>query len=596
MRPDLLLRDMAPRASTFDAEALTVEAVVATAAQVARRDAAGPFLEILDPAGADIAALAGAPVLDSHRQDGLARVLGTIDAARIEAGAIVVRVRFSRRPDVAPYVEDVRTGVIKHLSAGYTIEAAREGRDPASGKRTRTAIRWTPREVSFVAVPADPACIVRTEMPETETLTVETPPAMPPDRAAINRQIRELATRAGAATAVTDELIDRNASIEEARSAILDELLARSRTPIRSARHNDTSLDNPEVRVRAMGEALYLRVDPAFQPSEAARAFVGLTLPEIGREVLKRSGIVTHGFSADAVITRALHTTSDFSAIMGDTIGRTLRASYKAAPSGIRRLGRQTSVSDFRRKSRIMLDSTGVTLEKVNEHGEFKSGTFEEAAESYRIDTFGRIFGITRQAIVNDDLGAFTDISRRLGQAAAAFEAQFLVGLLEGAAGLGPVMGDGKALFHVDHGNLAGSGATLSVASLTAARLAMRRQTGIGGGLISVTPKFLVVPPELETAAEKLLTEIRATTTAEVNPFSNLVLVVEPRLSSATRWYLTADPAEIDGLEFAYLAGAPGPQTETRNGFEIDGVQVKVRLDFGGGFVDWRGWYANAGA
>lgn len=584
---DLLLRDASPRAASFDAEALTVEAIVATATRVSRRDAAGPYLEVLEPSGADLAALTGAPVLDSHRQDGLTRVLGTIDAARIEGRTIVVRVRFSRRPDVAPFVDDVKAGVIRHLSAGYTVETWRESRDPTSGKRIRSATRWTPREVSFVAIPADPNCITRTAMdPENETI----------DRAPINRQIRELAVRAGVATSVTDDLIDRSATVEEARSAILDDLLTRGRAPLRSAGHNDASLDNPEVRVRAMGEALYLRVDPAFQPSEPARAFVGLTMPEIAREVLKRSGIVTHGLSADAVITRALHTTSDFAHIMGDTIGRTLRASYKAAPSGIRGLGRQTTVSDFRAKSRIMLDSTGLTLEKVNEHGEFKSGTMAEAAESYRIDTFGRIIGLTRQAIVNDDLGAFTDVTRRLGQASAAFEAQFLVKLVEGPTGLGPVMSDGKTLFHSDHGNLAGTAAKLSIVSLAAARLSMRRQTGIGGGLISVTPKYLVVPPELETLAEQLLTEIRATTSAEVNPFSNLTLVVEPRLTSPTRWYLSADAAEIDGLEYAYLAGAPGPQTETRNGFEIDGVQVKVRLDFGGGFVDWRGWYANAGA
>ena len=68
-----------------------------------------------------------------------------------------------------------------------------------------------------------------------------------------------------------------------------------------------------------------------------------------------------------------------------------------------------------------------------------------EGEETYRIDTFGRIFGITRQALVNDDVGAFTDLSRRLGQAAAAFEAQFLVDLLVQGSGLGPLMKDGSA-------------------------------------------------------------------------------------------------------------------------------------------------------
>jgi hypothetical protein len=91
------------------------------------------------------------------------------------------------------------------------------------------------------------------------------------------------------------------------------------------------------------------------------------------------------------------------------------------------------------------------------------------------------------------------------------------------------------------------------------------------------------------------LTAIQATIVDDVNPFSRLSLIVEPRLTDPARWYVAADPAEIDGLEYAYLAGSPGPQTETRAGFEVDGVEVKVRLDFGGGFVDHRGWYSDAG-
>lgn len=72
-------------------------------------------------------------------------------------------------------------------------------------------------------------------------------------------------------------------------------------------------------------------------------------------------------------------------------------------------------------------------------------------------------------------------------------------------------------------------------------------------------------------------------------------MVVEPRLSSATRWYVSADPAEIDGLEYAYLAGGESPQIETKAGWDVDGVEIRVILDFGAGFIDWRGWYANAG-
>lgn len=184
-----------------------------------------------------------------------------------------------------------------------------------------------------------------------------------------------------------------------------------------------------------------------------------------------------------------------------------------------------------------------------------------------------------------------------LGQAAAETEARILVTLLEAGSGNGPTMSDGKTLFHADHGNKAGTGAAISDATLSAARLALRTQKGIEDRTIRVTPRNLLVPPALETTAEKWLASIAPATAADVNPFSgSLSLVVEPRLSSAARWYVTADPGEIDGLEFAYLSGAEGPQVESRSGWDVDGVEIRVILDFGAGFIDHRGWFMNPGA
>ena len=463
------------------------------------------------------------------------------------------------------------------MSAGYEVSEWREGKD-ASGKRTMTAVKWTIREASFVSVPADPRARTR---------------AAPGERTTINRTIRDLAHRAGVASAITDGLIDSEASVEEAREMILNDLTTRGAVTIRTA-HNETSLDNPEVFVLAAGEALHVRAAPGSAPSAIARQFVGLTIPDIARACLHRAGVNVMGLAAPALIERALHTSSDFPLILADTVGRTMRQSYTVPASGIGQLARETTAADFRTKHRLMLDSSGMTLDKVNEHGEFKSGTMAEAQETYGIDSFGRIFGISRKALVNDDLGVFTDIARRLGQAAKAFEAQFLVNMLVSQAGLGPVMSDTKKLFDAAHGNV-GTGAVPSQDALSAARLAMRRQTGPSGGLISVTPRYILAPPDMETACEKLITSIQAIKTDDVNVFARLSLVIEPRLTSATRWYVVADPAEIDGLEYAFLAGQPGPQIETKIGFEVDGVQLKCRLDFGGGFVDWRGWFTNAG-
>ncbi len=156
-------------------------------------------------------------------------------------------------------------------------------------------------------------------------------------------------------------------------------------------------------------------------------------------------------------------------------------------------------------------------------------------------------------------------------------------------------MSDGNAVFDAAaHGNqsaLTGTTVADITTDLNTARLAMRRQKGLAGEAINLVPKFVLVPPEMETAMEQALSQVQATKTSDTNPFASLSLIVDPRLTDAGQWYLAAEPGQIDGLEYAYLEGAPGPQIETRAGFEVDGLMVKVRLDFGAGWIDWRGWY-----
>jgi hypothetical protein len=394
-----------------------------------------------------------------------------------------------------------------------------------------------------------------------------------------------------------DGWIDRGASLDAVRAEVLSDMMTRSTVPIRTAARE--SLDDPAVRVRAMGEALYCRVNPRHVPSGAARQYVGMTIAQIAGECLRRAGISTTGMSPAAVITRAgqgLHATADFPAVLMDVINKTLRPAYMAAPAGLRQLAREKTAADFRTMYRVQLDSLGFQLLPVPETGEFKSDTMVDTKASYAIATYGRIFGISRQAMINDDLSAFSDIAARLGQAAAQFEAQQLVNLLTANNGLGPTMDDGKPMFDATHGNLAGTGGPIGVSTLSAARLAMRRQKSPAGGALDVTPAVLVVPPELETTAEQQLSSIQATKTADTNVFDVLRLVVEPRLVNALAWYVAAEPSTIDGVEYAYLSGFPGPQTESRAGFEADGIQIKVRLDYGCGAIDHRGWYRNPGA
>jgi hypothetical protein len=600
----------APR--TVNEEARTVEVVWSTGAPVKRRDFDGSYVErlSLDPKAVDLSRLVGASVLDAHRQTAVRDVLGTVRDAAVTGKEGTATIQFSARPEVEPIWQDVTGGILRHISVGYTVEKWADGAE--NGTRVRTATRWTPHEISLVPSPADPGATVRMEKPimEQQTAAPEDNPARTTvtndnagdeiqTRAAINTEIRSIARVAGLDQAFVDGLIDRQAGADEARRAAFEELARRGGGDIRTEQTRVDFVDahdDPETRARQMGEALYSRINPGHELSEPARRYAYATPVDMARELLTLRGLQITGLSPATLITRALHTTSDFPIILGDTVGRTLRDAYQAAPSGIRRLGRQTSAKDFRSINKLMLGEAPM-LEKLNEHGEIKAGTMTEAKEAYKVETWARKIGITRQVLVNDDLGAFSDLARRMGQAAAETEARILVDLLEANSGNGPTMDDTKALFHADHGNKAGSGAAISDTTLSAARLAVRTQKGLSDQPIRVTPKYLLVPPALETTAEKWLATVAAAKAADVNPFSgSLSLVVEPRLASATRWYITAEPGEIDGLEFAYLAGGEGPQVESKSGWDVDGVEIRVILDYGAGFVDHRGWYANAGA
>ena len=596
----LLTRRAALAPASADREARTVEVIWSTGAPVRRRDMAGQYIERLSlaPEAVDLTRLQGASVLDAHRQSAVRDVLGNVQSAAVDGQRGTAMIRFSARPEVEPLWQDVLSGILRHISVGYSVEDWSETTE--NGARVLTAVRWTPHEISLVPTPADPGAHIRMEnnMPDDIRSTVANDNGAN-TRATINTEIRSIARIAGLDQAWIDGQIDAAADADTARRAAFEALASRSAPTIRTEQvrvEMGDSQDDPALRTRQMGEALYARINPRHELSEPARRYAYATPVDMAKELLTLRGESTMALSPATLVTRALHTTSDFPIILGNTVGRVLRDAYQAAPSGIRRLGRQTSARDFRSVNKIMLGEAPL-LEKLNEHGEIKAGTMAEAREAYNIETWAKKIGITRQVLVNDDLGAFSDLARRMGQGAAETEARILVTLLEANSGNGPTLSDTKALFHADHGNKSASGSVISDATLSAARLALRTQKGMDGRIIPVTPKNLLVPPALETVAEKWLATIAPATAADVNPFSGAMsLVVEPRLSSATRWYVTADPGEIDGLEFAYLSGNEGPQVESRSGWDVDGVEIRVILDFGAGFIDHRGWFMNAGA
>jgi hypothetical protein len=397
-----------------------------------------------------------------------------------------------------------------------------------------------------------------------------------------------------------EDLVKRGTDIGEARRLILDQVAAKSEET-RTFSQVSIPLGGRDAQVtrrEAVSNALLHRYSPTlFQLEDAARQYRGMTLMELARESLGNAGVNTRGLSRDAVATRALHSTSDFPEILSAVTNKTLRQAYEAYPRTFMLFCRQVLATDFKAMHRVQLGEAPQLLE-VSESGEFKRGTLGESKESYKVKTYGRVVAITRQTLINDDLDAFTRIPAMYGNAIAQLESDVVWGIITA----NPAMADNKALFHADHKNLAGTGAALSVDAVGKGRTAMAKQTGLDKKtVLNVRPAFLIVPAALELKAEQMVAQnIVPAATSSVVPQSirTLAPISEPRLDAAsdTAWYLAASPNQIDTIEYAYLEGQQGAYIETRNGFDVDGVEIKCRLDFGAKAIDWRGLYKNSGA
>jgi hypothetical protein len=422
--------------------------------------------------------------------------------------------------------------------------------------------------------------------------------AMEAERARI-AGIQNAARKLGVGEDVTSDLVRRGVSLDAARGALIDAAAQNDRAVETRPHIRMGGQCEMETRRAAVEAALLHRHDPSrFEMTASARDWRGLSLIEMARDILASEGVRVRGLSRDELATRALHSTSDFPLILSNVTNKTLRAAYDTAPRTFAPIARRTTVADFRDVHRLQLGEAP-QLEKVNESGEFKRGTLGEAQEKYRIETFGKVIGITRQVLINDDLDAFTRVPALFGTAAATLESDVVWGVITTNA----AMADGKALFHAGHNNLAATGVKLDVAGLAKARTAMSLQKGLDGKtVLNIRPAFLVVPTSLELEAEQLLAQnIVPTKSADVVPGSlrSLTVISEPRLDpgagAAVPWYLLASPAAIDTIEYAYLEGQEGVAMETRMGFDVDGMEIRARLDFGAKAIDWRGLYKNPG-
>lgn len=623
--------------ATFNAEARTIEVVWTTGARVKRYnwwdDEHYEEELAVSPEAVDLARLGSgaAPVLDSHATRALANQIGVVERAWIDGAVGRAVLRLSGREDLAGLVQDIRDGIIRNISVGYSVERYEVTREVGKLPVYRAA-RWTPSELSFVTVPADAAATTRndpkaaqgtpceftgaitrhiteeTRMDENDVPQGTDNPAAP-DVAAIERaasqraaDITTLAQRHGMAESAP-EWIRSGLTVEQVRAKVLEELAKRDANA--GGHHNRVQggVDQVDKHRAAAVEVLLARGQVRADAGKVVRIahdnpFRSFTLLDLARHALEQAGVRTAGMDKMEVVGRAFtQSGSDFPILLENTMHKTLQAAYAVAADTWSRWCARGSVSDFRDHNRYRVGSLG-NLDALTELGEFKNKAIPDGERSrIRATTKGNTINLSRQAIINDDLGAFLGLATAFGRAASRTVEQDAYALLAS----NPTMPDTFALFSAQHGNIGIAGA-LSVTTVDDARQKMALQKDVGGNdFLDLRPAVWVGPVALGSTA-------RVLNDSQFDPDANNKLqranavgglfrdiVDSPRLSG-TQWYAFADPADAPVIEVAFLDGNDTPYLELENGFDVDGARWKVRLDFGTAAIDYRGAVRGPGA
>lgn len=612
--------------STIDGEKRTAEMVFTTGAKVLRQSFwDGPYYEELSlEAGAmRMERLnSGAPLLNSHNARDLENQIGVVERAWIEGGEGRAIVRFSRNNEKADKIwRDVQDGIIRNVSVGYAIHRFEQVSGGESEIPTFRATDWEPMELSLVPIPADMSAGVRAgettfecefstrnfskgdKMTEAELKAKQEKEAAEKREAELKKEAAEAAQKraseilasvrkAGLSAEFAEELVNSEMTLDAARAKIIDKIA--EKTPAIDGKNPSVTISRDAVDTAAKGmtNALLHRFDSTKnQLSDEGREFAGMSLREMAREALEVRGVKTRGLSINKIAELALrsgggmHSTSDFPQILADVANKTLRAAYEEAPATYQPLVREVENPDFKDINRKQLGDFP-KLEKVGELGEIKRGTISEAGEKYKIESYAKIVGISRQTIINDDLDAFTRLPAMAGVAARNLLADTVWDIFLS----NPLMGDGVALFHATHANLLTSGGAAIKDGLSAMRASMKKQVGLDGQKLNILPAWLIVGAERETEAENVVSGLVVPNTVnDVNAFARtLQIISEPRLG-AVPYFLAARVGQIDIIEVAYLQGERGVYLETKMGFDVDGMELKCRLDFGVKAIDFRG-------
>nr|DAU57205.1 MAG TPA: major capsid protein [Caudoviricetes sp.] len=562
-------------------------------------------------------------VLFNHDRDA---VVGHVEKVWLEDNRGKALARFDTDEQSETIFQKVQSGTLQGVSVGYAIYRYEvledEDTKSTNGRFNGPAYvvtDWEPLEISIVSVPADPTVGVgrsaeeihtsidtqedNTRMDQEKTLEVQEVKSTPVEtgltQADLQKAMEQERKRTSEITALfrdfdvegADEAIVMGVSVDEARAMVMDQLRARNKGV--SVTMGEAESD--KFRAAAQDAVLMAAGIPVADAAPGAQELRGHSMVELAREALQREGLKANFGDNMELARQAINSTSTFPAIMANLANKSVMVGFNEAETTYQIWAGKGSNRDFKEAARVALSEAG-NLELVPEGGQFQQDFLGEASARTKVATYGKLFSLTRQAIINDDLGLFSKIATKYGSAAKRLVNKMVYAQLTGNV----KMQDNIALFDTKHGNVAGTGEALSVKAIAKAITAMRRQKGItGDATLNITPKYLVVPPELEMVAYQIVNSTAAVDGANsgvVNPYKGrFVVVADAELTDPDAWYLVADASQHDTIEVTYLNGVETPRLETRQGFDVDGIEYKVAFDCGVSALDFRGVFKNAG-
>ena len=397
----------------------------------------------------------------------------------------------------------------------------------------------------------------------------------------------------GLSLAELNGIVATSASHEDAKDALIT-AMAKTRNENKPGPSGNAivTADARDKFVEGATRALMAQTTILSGEANAERnEFTGRSLIELARMSLDHAGIKPRGFGVEPVLAAVfmpvmsggLHSSSDFVNILSNVANKSMLKGFDEVEETFDKWTGTGNLRDFKPTTKVDLGLFD-SLDMVREGGEYQWGSIGDRKETAMLATYGKMFGVTRQTMVNDDLDAFSTVPNKMGRASKRTIGNMVYGLLIA----NPTMSDGVALFHVDHGNLlTGAGSAMSVDALDAGRTAMAKQKDKDKKAVAlgIRPKFGLLPVALEGKTIQIVNSTTEPGQANPNLANRVAKMVEPiadaRLdaASATAWYLAASQSQFDTIDVLYLNGQKAPTLEQANGWKVDGVEFKIRID-----------------